>query len=99
LEQPEILYGEEPLDYPLDLFDQGQEGEALVRVLVDERGTVDSVEVAESSGNAELDHAALESLRTTRFTPARRGDDRVRAWVVIPVRFSTRPRPDVGPGT
>ena len=98
VEQPEILYGEDPVDYPLELFDQAQEGEALIRVLVGETGDVDSVEVAESSGHEGLDDAALVSLRNTRFNPARRGDDRVRAWVTVPVRFSTRPRTDAGPG-
>lgn len=99
VEPPQILYGEDPIDYPLDLYDQAEEGEVVVRVRVDERGTVDSVEVAESSGSTGLDQAALTSLRTTKFTPARQGEERVRAWVTVPVRFSTRPRPDAGSGT
>ncbi len=99
VEQPRILYGEEPIDYPLELYDAAVEGEAVLRVRVDDRGRVDSVEVTESSGHEELDASAVKGLLATRFTPARRGAARVRAWVIVPVRFTTRPRPDDGPGT
>ncbi len=97
--QPRVLYGEEPVDYPLEMYDASIEGEAVLRVRVDDRGRVDSVEVTESSGHAELDASAVRGMLATRFTPARRGDDRVRVWVMVPVRFSTRPRPDDRPGT
>ena len=98
VEQPRPLYGEEPVKYPIDLYDQNVEGEAILRVRVTERGDVDSVEVEESAGHMGLDSAAVRSLLSTRFTPARRGDDFIDAWVHVPVRFSTRPRPQ-GRGT
>ncbi len=93
LEQPRPLYGEDPVEYPIDLYDQNVQGEAVLRVRVTRTGDVDSVEVEESAGHLGLDSAAVQSLLTTRFTPARRGDDFVNAWVHVPVRFSTRPRP------
>jgi protein TonB len=91
IEQPVPLYGEEPIEYPLTLWDQGVEGETLLRVRVTEMGAVDSVEVATSSGNTNLDAAAVKGIRDLRFQPGRRDGDRVRVWVSIPVVFSTRP--------
>lgn len=93
IEQPRPLYGEEPIEYPIDLYDQGIEGEAVLRVRVTTEGTVDSVEVETSADHPGLDSAAVAALRRTAFRPATQDDEFVRAWVRVPVRFSTRPRP------
>lgn len=93
IEQPVPLYGEEPIEYPLTLWDQGVEGETLLRVRVTEMGAVDSVEVSTSSGSANLDAAAVKGIRELRFQPGRRNGDRVRVWVSIPVVFSRDPPP------
>jgi len=91
IEQPVPLYGEEPIEYPLTLWDQEVEGETLLRVRVTEMGAVDSVEVSTSSGNASLDAAAVKGIRDLRFQPGRKDGDRVRVWVSIPVVFSRHP--------
>ena len=93
VEQPQPLYGEQPIDYPIDLYDQRVEGEAVLRVRVTTEGTADSIEVETSAGHPGLDSAAVRSIRETEFSPATQNDEFVRAWVLIPVRFSTRPRP------
>jgi protein TonB len=97
VDPPEPLFGEASVRYPLDLWDDGVEGETLLRVLVSATGGVDSVEVLQPSGFAELDSAAVKGARNFRFNPARRGDRRVTAWAQVPVRFSKRPRSDVPP--
>ena len=94
MEQPAPLYGETPIEYPLEMWDQGVEGETLLKVRVNERGDVDSVMVAESSGYPALDSAAIRGAREMRFTPARKGEERIEVWARIPVRFSKKPRPD-----
>lgn len=91
LEQPVPLYGEEPIEYPLTLWDQGVEGETVLRVRVTDTGAVDSVEVGTTSGNAQLDAAAVKGVRDLRFQPGRRAGERVTVWVTIPVVFSTKP--------
>jgi len=98
IEQPSPLYGEVPIDYPLQLWDQDMEGETLLRVRVTDTGQVDSVEVLESSGLAAFDSAAADGARELRFRPARRGGKRIQVWAKVPVHFSKRPRPDtIGP--
>ncbi len=94
VEQPAPLYGEVPIDYPLQLWDQGMEGETLLRVRVTDTGQVDSVEVVESSGQSAFDSAAVHGAKDLRFRPARRGGKRIEVWAKVPVHFSKRPRPD-----
>ena len=94
IEQPTPLYGEVPIEYPLQLWDQDMEGETLLRVRVSDTGAVDSVVVVESSGYAAFDSAAVSGAWDLRFTPARRDGERIRVWAHVPVRFSKRPRPD-----
>ena len=93
LQSPSPLTASIPIDYPLDLWDQGIEGSSLLRVRVTDLGEVDSVIVMESSGYAAFDSSAVRGARTLMFSPARRGDKRVEVWAHVPVHFSKRPRP------
>lgn len=94
IEQPAPLYGEVPIQYPLQLWDQGLEGETLLRVRVTDMGQVDSVEVMETSGHPAFDSAAVDGARDLHFKPARRDGKRIEVWATVPVHFSKRPRPD-----
>jgi TonB family protein len=94
IERPAPLYGEVPIDYPLELWDQDVEGETLLRVRVTDTGRVDSVQVVESSGHPAFDSAAIAGARDLRFRPARRDGKRIEVWAQVPVHFSKRPRPD-----
>ena len=88
------------MEYPLELWDAGVEGETLLRVLVNADGGVDSVEVVRSSGVERLDSAAVVGARDLRFSPARQDGRRVRVWAEVPVTFTTNPnaRRPGGPG-
>jgi len=94
IDRPTPLYGEVPIDYPLEMWDQDVEGETLLRVRVTDMGHVDSVVVVESSGHPAFDTAAIEGARELRFSPARRDGKRIEVWAQVPVHFSKRPRPD-----
>jgi TonB family protein len=94
IEQPTPLFGDVPIEYPLQMWDQDMEGETLLRVRVGDTGGVDSVEIVESSGYLSFDSAAVAGARRLRFTPARQDGKRIQVWAQVPVRFSKRPRPD-----
>jgi len=94
IEQPTPLYGEMPIEYPLQLWDQDMEGQTLLRVRVTDTGAVDSIEVAESSGHPDFDAAAVAGARELHFSPARRKGKRIEVWAEVPVHVSKRPRPD-----
>lgn len=91
--RPRVLGGEETVAYPIALWDAGVEGATTLRVRVTEEGTVDSIEVAETSGHAGLDSAAVAGIRTLRFEPGRLGRRPTRMWATLPVLFSRRGAP------
>lgn len=84
---PRSISLESPFSYPIELWDEGAEGQTLVMIHVTERGAVDSVYVLESSGRAAFDSAAVQGARNLKFAPGRRGERRIDMWARIPVRF------------
>jgi len=88
VENPTPLYGEVPIEYPLDLWDADVEGQTLLRVRVTESGSVDSVEVIEPSGYPVFDSAAVRGALQLRYSPARRNGDRISVWAKVPVHFT-----------
>jgi len=76
-----------PPIYPPRCLRMGIEGTVRVRVLVGEDGVPQEVTVGKSSGEAALDQAAIEAVRTWRFEPARRDGVPVRAWAIVPIEF------------
>lgn len=97
VDQPAPLYGDIPIEYPLELWDQDIEGKTLLRIRVDEMGRVDSVAVVESSGHRAFDSAAIRGARDLRFTPGRKDGKRTSVWARVPVHFSKEPRPEPPP--
>lgn len=68
----------------------GEEGRVVLRVFVDERGLPARVELRSSSGHERLDGVALATVKQWKFVPARRGDQTISAWVLVPISFSLR---------
>jgi TonB family protein len=88
VEEPTPLYGEVPIEYPVDLWDADVEGETVLRVRVTEEGGVDSVEVVEASGYPAFDSAAVRGALRLRYNPARRNGRRISVWARVPVQFT-----------
>jgi TonB family protein len=88
MEPPTPLYGDVPIEYPLQLWDADVEGETLLRVRVTEMGTVDSVEGLEASGYPAFDSAAVRGALQLRYSPARRGGERLTVWAEVPIQFT-----------
>lgn len=65
------------------------EGRLRLRLLVRADGTVGAVELLVSSGDAELDRAAVTALRGWQFEPARRDGQPVDSYYVVWVAFRT----------
>lgn len=73
--------------YPPLARRMGEEGKVLLRVLVNAQGTADSVEINTSSGSERLDDSAQRTVRNWKFIPAKRGDNAVQSWVLVPIIF------------
>lgn len=90
LTQP--IFNADYLDNPAPLYPalsrrQGEQGRVILRVLVTAGGSADEVQVRTSSGHPRLDEAARATVRAWKFVPAKRGDQAVPAWVLIPISF------------
>lgn len=66
---PKVAYKVLPI-YPPSAKRDEITGVTYVTVYVNASGTVDSVSIAQSAGNGDLDHAAVESVYQWTFTPA-----------------------------
>ena len=73
--------------YPDIAQEAGIEGTVVIQVFVDKKGRVQDMQVLKGIPNTGLDEAAMEAIRKTRFTPAKRGRKAVGAWISIPVNF------------
>ncbi|MDP1681808.1 MAG: energy transducer TonB [Burkholderiales bacterium] len=83
------------LDNPVPVYPAlarrlGEEGRVSLRVFVGIDGLPAKIELHQSSGYSRLDSVARETVRRWRFAPARLGDERIGAWVVVPISFSLR---------
>lgn len=77
-----------PPPYPILARRRGLEGVVVLAVWVDDLGQAQSVNLHRSSGHAVLDQSALETVKTWRFVPARRGGHTVAAAIEVPIRFA-----------
>lgn len=68
----------------------GEEGKVLLRVFVESNGLPSQVQIKTSSGSQRLDQAAQDAVRRWTFTPARRGDTALAAWVIVPIVFNLK---------
>lgn len=73
--------------YPSASRRAGEEGTVRLKVLVDEKGRPRDVAVANSSGFARLDQAAMEAVRKWRFVAATDGTNPISAWTQVAITF------------
>jgi protein TonB len=76
--------------YPHNARRLGIQGTTLLSVFVAADGRVADVVVKESAGHPDLDQAAADAVKRWRFEPARRGNEAVAMWVLLPVEFRLR---------
>lgn len=80
-----------PPVYPYAAKLRRESGEVRLRVLVTADGVAGDVKIEKSSGSSSLDQAARDIVfRKWRFVPAKRGDEAVEAWVIVPVVFELK---------
>jgi protein TonB len=77
-----------PPNYPPLARRRGQEGTVQLEVLVNSRGGVNEVRLAETSGHDLLDRAAMDAVQTWLFQPGKRGEQTIDMWVRVPIRFT-----------
>ena len=75
-------------DYPAASRRFSEQGIVLLRVLVSLSGQAESVQIENSSGYSRLDQAAIKAVKLWSFIPAKRNNQPLSAYVLVPVKFS-----------
>ena len=88
-EAPVALNPDVPIAYPPTLYEQKVEADVILRLFVDSTGKLipESTRVAEPSGYAALDSAAVAGAPALRFAPAKRHGVAVATAFLQPVEF------------
>lgn len=85
LSAPE-LQDMDPVEYPDQSREAGDQGIVLVRCLVSTLGVVEDAAVIQ--GVSELiDQASLRAVRSAVFKPGRVGGEQVAVWMIVPLEF------------
>jgi len=90
---PKAIYTPRPVYRP-EWAKQGLTGKGVVLVTIDQQtGKVAGARMLQSTGNKQLDGAALEAYSQWRFQPG------TGSQVKIPIEFATRPKPSIAKKT
>ncbi len=76
-----------PLIYPQFAYQQRIKGVVLLRILINERGTVDDVGVIDSAPKGMFEEAALNAAQALKFSPAILRQRPVKSLKVVEVEF------------
>ncbi len=74
--------------YPMVARRMGYNGKVILNVEVLAEGKAGQVLLHKSSGYEILDNAALQTVKTWKFSPAKRFGQPVTQWFLVPIKFS-----------
>lgn len=90
VKKPFIKYMNEQWEYPQEALREGIQGSLLVRLLIDESGSLDSADVVKGLHPA-IDEHVISTLKSYKFAiakPLRVGGKKFKQEVLLPVSFS-----------
>lgn len=76
--------------YPARSRKAGEQGNVMVRVLIDVTGRPAQVSLQTSSGHPALDDSAVSAVRAAQFKPYAEGGLPQAVWVLVPINFVLR---------
>ncbi len=77
-------------DYPISAKRAGEQGKVVLRILIDEKGLPERVEIQQSAGFARLDEAARAAALRAVFKPHLEDGRAVAAYVLVPINFALK---------
>lgn len=77
-----------PPVYPESARKDKIEGTAQIETVIDENGDVTEPKVVKSSGNGDLDQAALDSVSRWKFKPATQDGEPIKVYYTLTIRFT-----------
>lgn len=90
---PKLVSGVEYIRKPNPIYPplakrMGEEGKVVLRVLVNENGRPERVEIQKSSGSSRLDEAAKQGALDALFKPYMENGKPVAVYAIVPIDFS-----------
>jgi protein TonB len=76
--------------YPMVAQRMGYNGKVVLNVEVLAEGKAGQVLLHQSSGHEILDNAALQTVKTWKFSPAKRFGQPITRWFLVPVKFNLK---------
>lgn len=77
-------------DYPIGAKRAGEQGKVTLRLLIDDKGHAERVDVQQSSGYPRLDEAARAAVLRAAFKPHLEDGRAVPVYVIVPISFNLR---------
>lgn len=87
---PPVLIKKVKLIYPKYALKNKIEGRAILKVLVSEKGTVDQIDIIQSTGDTSLDQAAIDAVKQWEFYPALIDGEKSASLISLPVVFKLK---------
>lgn len=90
--QPRMIAGVEYLqaprpEYPAVAKRMNEEGKVILKVLINEQGRSEHIEIQKSSGSSRLDEAARQALIRALFKPYMEDGKVMSAYAIVPINF------------
>jgi len=79
-----------PPQYPARARKRHYQGTVVLQVLVAVDGSVESLEIHQSSGHESLDRAAVKAVNNWMFEPGKKNGNSIAMQVLVPVKFQIR---------
>jgi TonB family protein len=73
--------------YPEEARKSGAEGKVILNLQIDENGKLVQTRVQQSSGSSDLDEAAKNSIKNSKWNPAIKAGKPIKVWVAMPFVF------------
>lgn len=84
--KPKVL-SRPPLEYPAEAAKNGIKGYVVINILIGKDGSVELAKVLEAQPAGTFDNAALNAVRSWRFSPAKYKTKPVKMWAKQKIRF------------
>lgn len=73
--------------YPISSRENGEQGRVLLNACINDKGEIDRLELAKTSGHPALDLSALNTVQHWKFIPAQQGGKPIPLCYRLPINF------------
>lgn len=79
-----------PIQYPSVALRRGVQGRVVLKVLINEFGKPEKIEIKQAATSYHLNDAAIKAVWTWEFLPLTQNGKAIKSWVEVPVEFKIK---------